>query len=258
MLAESTLFPPELQRRPRRVRRRKGTLSEILFARLFTLPHTLVGLGLLLSVPLTFATIYLGQVHQGRIVSKWTTTGKNGTHYQIKYEYDETGRHHSDERGCSQAEFNQLGNFSATQPAHPIEVRTLRLLGSESHEAFLPGESHSSPVWHIAFPALAWNGFMFLFAWFYYITPWRTKRLVRWGEPVAGRIYQKRAGGGRGIRYFLNCGFVHPGIGSRQVEVEVQRVMYNRAIEYEEVTMLCYPNRKRPVTVYEFGDFECA
>jgi len=254
MLVESVLLP-WLQRRPRRVRRRSGTWGELLFVRLFTLPHILVGLGLLLSVPLTFATVYLGQVHQGRIVSKWTTTGKNRIYYQVKYEYEVGGAIHSDERACSEPQFNQMGNFSTTEPVQPIEVRTLKFLGSESHEAYLPGESHFGPVWNIALPALLWNAFMCIFFWFFYITPWRMKRLVRWGEPVTGRIYQKRIGG-RG-RYFLKCAFIHPGIGSRQVEVEVQGLMYNRATEYEAVTMLCYPNRKRPVTVYEYGDFEC-
>jgi hypothetical protein len=205
---------------------------------------------------MTFATVYLGEVHQGRIVSKWTTTGKNGIYYHIRYEYGGRGAPHADERSCSESQFKHMGDFSATEPVQPIEVRTLNLLG-ESHEAFLPGESHFGPVWNIALPAVIWNAFMGVFFWFSYVTPWRIKRLVQRGEPVAGRIYQKRSSGGRGVRYFLRCAFIHPGLGPRQVEVEVHGVMYNRAREYEEVTMLCYPNRKRPVTVYDYGDFEC-
>ena len=57
MTADIATFPPP----PRRVRRKSlGSGCGVAFARLFLLPHTLIGIGLLLSVPQHLYVRYFG------------------------------------------------------------------------------------------------------------------------------------------------------------------------------------------------------
>ena len=257
IIETSYSIPPALQRRPRKVKRRRGTGCAVIFPRLFILPHIIIGIGLLTLVPVTLASVFFGQLHQGRVINKSTSSGKKGTYYQIRYEYEAGGRKRADERPCSRAQYDQMGDVSAAQASQPIEVRTLNLLGHEYKETFLPGESHWAPIRWIAWPALLWNAFLSVFLWILYVDPWRKKRLVRYGQPVVGRVFRKHVQHSRSETYYLDCAFDHPGIGPRQVEISVQPHLYNLALEGEAVTMLCYPGHKRPVTVYEYGDFEC-
>src|SRR2546421_6855580 len=160
IIETSYSIPTALQRRPRRVQRRRGTGCAVIFPRLFILPHTIIGIGLLALVPVTFASVFFGQLHQGQVVNKSTSSGKKGTYYQIRYEYEAGGRKRADERPCSRAQYNQMGDVSAAQASQPIEVRTLNLLGHEYKETFLPGESHWAPIRWIVWPALLWHALL--------------------------------------------------------------------------------------------------
>ncbi len=258
---ETFSMPKELERRPPRpVRRREGTLGcGIVFGRLFILPHVIVGLFLLLVMfPATIAAVFFGEVHDGRVVKTWTTTGKKGSvTYRMKYSYDAGGQERTGDRTVSKTEYQQLSGWSEGQWSGPLKVHTTSVMGHYFDQVVLPDESPWEPVGLSLVMALLWNGIVFIFVYLLWIAPWREKRLYRWGTPVPGRIFGKHTTRGKTTSYYLDYEFVQPGFGLRKKKQGVTSERYYAAREGEMVTVLCYPNRKGPTVVYEYGDFEC-
>jgi len=257
--AKDFQMPPELQRRPpRAIRRKSGAFGGcgLVFGRLFILPHMIIGLGLLFTVPLTIAEMFFGQVTQGQIIKKWTTSGKK-TNYHIKYEYDVNGVHRSGERSCSQSEYDAIADPSRTQPPPSIEIRGLNIAGRYFHEAMLPDESRWGKIGFFMFFALFWNGVLSVFVYILWIAPWREKRLYRWGTPVPGRIYGKHTRSGKSTSYYLDYEFIQPQLGMLRKRQSVPSERYYKAHEGQLVTVLCYPHKTRTTVIYEYGDFEC-
>jgi hypothetical protein len=256
---ETFSMPRELEgRRPRRVRRKAGSLGcGIVFGRLFILPHTLIGLFLLFMVPVTIAMMFFGQVHEGRVVTKWMTSGKKKINYHIRYSYDAGGEHRSGERSCSKSEYDAIAEPAPSRPPQSIEIRSVGLMGHHFHEAILPGESQWGKIGGTAAIALFWNGFLSIFVYFLWIAPWQEKRLCRWGTPVPGRIFGKHTRSGKSTSYYLDYEFIQPQIGICRKKQSVTSERYYQAREGELVTVLCYPQRTWGAVIYEYGDFEC-
>jgi len=250
-------MPPELAHRPpRAIRRKDGALGGcgLVFGRLFIMPHTIAGICLLCMVPLTFAEMYFGAVHQGSIVAKWTTYSKR-TNYHLRYTYDIAGRHRTAERSCSQKEYDPIN--PARDPPPTIEIHSIDILGLHFHEALLPDESRWGKVAVIAGMALFWNGVVSVFVFLFWIAPWQEKRLYRRGTPVPGRVFGKHTRSGKSVSYYVDYEFIHPQFGMLRKDVAVQSKPYHQAHDGQMVTILCYPHKKRPSLIYEFGNFEC-
>lgn len=250
-------MPPELHRPPPRSLRRKGGVlggCGLVFGRLFIMPHTIAGIVLLCMVPLAFAEMYFGAVHQGSITAKWTTYSKR-TNYHLRYAYDAGGKHRTDERSCSQKEYDPIN--PARDPPPTIEIRSIDILGLHFHEALLPGESRWAKVALIAGVALFWNGVLSVFVYLLWIAPWQEKRLYRRGTPVPGRVFGKHTRSGKSISYYLDYEFIHPQLGMLRKQQSVQSKPYHEAHQGQMVTILCYPQKKRPSVIYEYGNFEC-
>ena len=253
-------MPPELRRAtPRAIRRRQGAWAgcAVVFGRLFILPHMCVGVFLMLMVPITIGEMFFGTVQQGRIVGKWTTSTKR-TNYHIRYAYDVNGDHRAAERSCSEAEYQVIPDPARAQPPPTIEIRGLSVLGHYFHEAMLPGESRWAEIGALAGAALFWNGILSVFVYLLWILPWREKQLYRWGTPVPGRITGKHTRTGKSVSYYLDYEFISPrwGVLKRQQTIAGQQY-YHQTHPGQLVTILCYPQKKRPSVIYEFGSFEC-
>jgi hypothetical protein len=252
-------MPPELRKAPpRRIRRRSGAGAGcvIIFGRLFILPHTIIGIGLLCMIPLTFAKVFLGDVHQGRIVRTWTSSGDDSTNYHLGYEYDADGVHRSGDRTCSRSKYNAIGDPRRTQL--PIDVYSLNVLGWHTREALLPGESRWKRVGFYLLMALFWNGVVSVFVYMLWIAPWRVKQLYRWGLAVPGRIISKRTSSSDdSTTCYLDYEFIQPKLGRIQEKQSVSSERFAAANEGQLVTVLCHPRKRSPALIYEFGDFEC-
>jgi hypothetical protein len=250
-------MPPELARRPPRpVRRKSGMLGGcgLVFGRLFIMPHTIAGIVLLAMVPLTIAEMFFGTVQHGAIIAKWTTYSKR-TNYHLRYTYVVAGRTQTAERSCSQAEYNPIN--PAQQPPPAIEIRGINFLGHYFHEALLPDESRFGKVALWVGMALFWNGVLSIFFYMFWIFPWLEKRLYRRGIPVPGRVFGKHTRSGKTITHYIDYEFIHPQLGMLRKQQTVQSTSYHQAHDGQLVTILCYPHRKRPSLIYEFGNFEC-
>jgi len=252
-------MPRELQQPlPRRIRGRLGAGAGcvIVFCRLFILPHMIIGIGLLCMIPLTFAKVFFGDVHQGRIVRMWTSQGEDSTNYHLGYEYDADGVDRKGDRTCSRSKYNAFGDIHKAQP--PIHVYTLNLLGWHTQEALLPGESG---LWRVGFyilMALFWNGVVSVFAYMLWIAPWRVKQLYRRGLAVPGRIISKRTStSDDSTTWYLDYEFIQPKLGRVQEKQSVSSQQFAGAKEGQLVTVLCHPRKKSPAVIYEYGNFEC-
>lgn len=250
-------MPCELLRAtPRSIRRRNGVMSGcgLVFGRLFILPHMLVGIGMIVMIPLTIVKAYFGDVNHGIIVKKWITSGED-TNYHIKYEYDAGGVHHGGERTCSKSIYDAIGDPRQTQPT--IEIRSINILGRHFDEAILSGESRLRSLGFYLLFGFFWNAVLFVFVYVLWIAPWRTRQLYRRGTPVPGRINSKRISSGEDTTYYLGYEFIQPKFGLIRREQSVSSQQFASAGDGQFVTILCYPQKKAPTVIYEFGDFEC-
>jgi len=124
-------------------------------------------------------------------------------------------------------------------------------------QMFLPGESLWGPVWWAAFAALLSNGLAMLLVYYIWIVPAQHKGLCRQGKPIPGHISRMHSSSGKTTTYYLDYQFDHPGLGTRTAKMTVTSQRWHQAQVGEPVTVLCYPHRKRPTVIYEYGDFEC-
>ena len=105
--------------------------------------------------------------------------------------------------------------------------------------------------------ALFWNGVLSIFVYMLWIGPWQAKRLCQCGTAVPGRISGKHISRGKTTSYYLDYEFVQPPFGLRKKRQYVPSARYQQTHVGEMVTVLCFPNKKRPTVVYEYGYFEC-
>jgi hypothetical protein len=207
-------------------------------------------------VPMTIVKVFFGDTTEGRIVRKWTTSGED-TNYHVKYEYDADGVHRWGERSCSRAEYDAIGDPQRIQPPPSIEIRSINVLGRHFEEAIMPGETRLGRIGFYLLFGLFWNAIVSVFVYVLWIAPWRTKQLYRWGKPVPGRILSKRISSGEDTTYYLDFEFIQPQFGRLQTKQSVSSQRYSAASEGQLVTVLCHPQKKWPVVIYEYGDFEC-
>jgi hypothetical protein len=253
---EQYKIPRELEKRPPRpVRRRAGTLGcGIIAGRFFTLVLLGVGLVLLARIPIVYDVVTHGESHPGIVTKTWTSRGRRSTSYNVAYSYEAGGQSHSGSRSVTHAQYDQL---VASPTALPLDVRAKEVLGTYYDEMFLPGDSHTKPVWMAALVAVIINGVACLIGYLTWIVPMQHKRLCREGKPIPGRITRMHSSSGKTTTYYLDYEFDHPGLGLRTATMTVESQRWHQAQVGELVTALCYPNRKRPTVIYEYGDFEC-
>ena len=253
---EQFKIPRELEKRPpRAVRRRAGTLGcGLIFGRLFGLIFLGAGLVMLARIPIVYVVVTQGESHPGTVEKTWTSRGRRSTSYYVRYWYEAGGQVRSDSRSISYPQFEAL---TAQPNAVPLDVRAKEVFGSWYDQMFLPGESLTGPVWVAALVAVIMNGFACLIGYFIWYVPMQHKGLCRQGKPIAGRITRMHSSSGKTTTYYLDYEFDHPGLGVRTGTMTVSAERWHQAQVGEAVSVLCYPNRKRPTVMYEYGDFEC-
>ena len=249
-------IPRELERRPpRSVRRRPGTLGcSVVIARVIALVFLSVGIALLVMVPITIAVVTRGESHPGQVQKTWISRGRRGSSYHVRYYYEAGGQVHTASRAVSRSQYDQL---TSSPTSLPLDVRAMPISGVYFEQMFLPGESQSGPIWFAIAAAVISNGLAFLLIYYIWIIPAGHKRLCRYGKPILGHIVKMHSKSGKTTTYYLDYQFDHPGLGDRTATLTVQPDRWHQAQVGEPVTVLCYPNRKRPTLIYEYGDFEC-
>lgn len=182
--APPTRLPPT----PRRVRSRswsRGVGGFRWFMRLFMLPHTYIGLRMIVgAVGAPFVSAY-GIDVPGIVAAKEEEPGPDtDTTYVIRYTYTVDGA----EYRASAAVAGTV--YEWTPVGRPVRVRALRLLPGLSPLLDLEGPPPRVALAHLLI-ALFCNGILAFFVWLCWILPWREQRLLRFGTAVAGEIVAK-------------------------------------------------------------------
>jgi hypothetical protein len=253
---EQFKIPRELERRPPRpVHRRAGALGcGVIGGRFFALVFIVVGLVLLGRIPIVIAVVTHGESHVGTVEKTWSSRGRRSTSYHVRYWYEAGGQVRSDSRSVSHSQYDRL---SSSLPALPLDVRAKEIGGTYFNEMYLPGESLWGPVWVAVLVAVVGNGVAWLISYFAFIVPLQHKKLCREGKAIVGHITRMHSSSGKTTTYYLDYEFDHPGLGMRTATMTVTSERWHLAYVGEAVTVLCYPNKKRPTVMYEYGDFEC-
>jgi hypothetical protein len=250
--------PTHLPFPPRRVRANLRGAIGLWFLRLFILPHTLIGIGLLVNVPWTLlwavahsklpATVIRGEVH---------TSSKGGTSYKLYYRY-RVGEHWLDgSDGVSQAVYQHYQAPGASeQESRPATVRYFEL-GPFRKVHLVDAGAPAKEVLTFLFIACFWNGILSVFLYLAYWLPWRTRHLCRWGQAAAGTITECYTRSGKSTRYYINYQFPDPVTGqqcSHGMEVS-GRALWSKAARGAPVTVLYDPNRPKRSLAYEFAPY---
>ena len=259
MSASSTIdLPPP----PRILRRRKGTWQIAAgrwFLRLFMLPHTIIGLGMLASALYLPLLIVFGTDAPGKIDDLTLSSHRGKISYNVRYSYVVNGVAHPNAFTVSEEEFAGL------REGQPCPVRILPILPKT-----LPQPRGMREAWkaELGFLAIAafWNGCLSVFIWITWIAPWRAKQLVKWGEPVPGTILSKHEIRGKGtsykISYYFTAHISHAADGfeiyarSLSGSMDVSKSDYDAAYEGQPVTVLMSPARPSRSIVYEYSEYE--
>jgi len=250
-------IPPELELHPPRpVRRRRGTLAiPMVVGRLVAIFLLAFEFWLICEIVLTIAIVNHGESHPGQIQKTWSTPS-GGAHY-ARFTYEAGGRIHSGSRTISSEQYQQFFASPATQPALPIDVRVMPIGGFYFKQMYLPGEWLWGPVWRVL-EVMAEDAFVaWILIYLTWILPRRQKRLCRDGTPISGRIVKLRTLSNKATSYQVDYQFDHPRLGVQTERMLIQPKRWKPAEVGEPVTVLCYPNRKWPTMIYEYGDFEC-
>lgn len=259
-------FEPELNvALPRRVRLRDGFRAgcALWFVRLFLLPHTLVGIGILCAALWTtgifLAVGVFGSSYDGVIVKKDASRAVKGTKgWYVKYTYTVDGREYATEVSVSKERFAEINEGDA------ITVRALESSPESGPWPRVPGHWPITELGGKWIITLFWNGIMSVFLWNMYVRPWRIRRLVRWGWPTEGIIRDVQMKTGKGsTSYRINYEYAScPVDGSDGQLFSGKMTSTVKDASYAQtghlITVLYDPNKPTRSVVYRYSDYRAA
>ena len=262
---------------PREFKRRPGALIGLWGLRLFILPHTLVGIGLLGAMLFMPLWQMLGTTSMTPATRVWTTssnTKTTKTSYHVEYRDPVSGK--LKETGIGRAEFDRLSKLLPVKNAEPVQkssvvapaarvtAKSLKVGQWHYTDVIDAGSSGWKTVGFIWLFGLFWNAIVSVFAFMIYVQPWRDKRLRRDGDASPGRIIEKRtAKGNKGrTRYLLKYAFSprggmslrrRPSEEETTAEEDVSKDEWEAAAEGDEVWVLHWPGRAKPSALWGVG-----
>lgn len=225
--------------------------------RLFILPHTLIGFGMLgkavwstVSWPVVY---FAGSLVEGRIDETTATPNRknNSTAYSARYTF-----YLGNDAYHRQTTLSADG-YAAVQRGSVVRVRVCRWLPACGDWPDVPGFSSSNflSFWGVA---LFWNGVLSLFFWNLYFVPWREAALVRRGVPVVGRITEFGPSGDKERSHRVRYSYRWPTDGG---ELWVGHTDCRETGGYsigDVLTVLIDPRRPSRSLAYALSDFRVA
>ena len=193
--SQQLTFPPP----PRRVRRSVSSGCSLAFLRLFVLPHTLIGIGILAG-PAQLYTYYFGKPVTAVVDRSELRRGKkNNTTYHLTF------YHYTIDGVRVDAQMTSPPKKNAGETFEGRAVRILQL------GEFIPVPS---PIWRTSLffmcIALFWNGILSLFLYGAWIVPIQQRRLARYGEVAIGTVTLCERKRSKGASNWLHYAFQTP------------------------------------------------
>ena len=250
---------------PRRLLPKRGAAAGgcgLWFARLFILPHVIVGAGFIGCAVLYPVWALLGTDTQATVVGRSIRRGESWTHH-IEYVYKHGGRQYRGSSEVDEAYYNTLRTLDApekveAEPPPTVRVRHLGVGRLRYASALPPGAGMWSSLGFILVFAVFWNAILSVFVILLWIMPWRSRRLYKWGKATRGRITGKRSRASTPRGHKLEYEFALPGGRKASGRMGVASAMdWSQASVGEAVTVLYLGRNGRSSVIYEYGDYEC-
>jgi hypothetical protein len=250
---------------PRRVRYRDGwaTGCGLWFIRLFILPHTLIGIGIL-GAALGATGVYVGVLAlgtdcQGAVVKKEERPGSKGKTYRyVDYEYMVAGRVHTGRVTMSEVDYEQV------TVGDRFTVRALESAPQTDPWVRLPGQTPLADVGGKWLMALFWNGILSIFLWTVYVRPWQVRRLVRRGQPTEGIVRAATVSINKGTKsYHLTYEYAAPADDLLGPTLFTRKMTSTQKAAADVkvgdlVTVLYHPHKPRRSVIYKLTDYRAA
>ena len=262
---------PELQRAAPRALKRRGLLgAELIFVRLFIVPHTFIGLALLLVALASTAVFLVGSNAPAQVTARNISRGKN-TSYRLQFVYREAGALHRDSQDVS------ASDYDATPIGAAVQVR--RLTPLPNAQLVMPsGNRYPNPLPSWGF-ALFWNGIVSAFLYMAWVAPWQRKKLVAQGAATEGQITGKEIERGRNTSYVLRYRYAPreysqnssdpfstlapnaltraPATPPLSGTMNVAKADYEAAHEGDFVTIIYDQDKPKRSLIYRYAEFQC-
>jgi hypothetical protein len=240
-----TIPPP-----PRIIRAKPGAHTLVRAMRLFIIPHTLVGLFIMFSIPAQLYVAHFGTPVTA-VVEKLSATPsrKGGTVYEISFYYDLDGRRFEERASASAEVYDQL------HLRDRFQGRASSLL---SHSLFVGPAWQHEPLWQTVLFAVIWNAILCPFLYMFWIRPLHERWLARNGLAAPGTITGKKQTTGRGGYNRLYFTFHTAESQTINSKFDVAPADFHSATEGDPVTVLYNPRHPRRCIPFEYSDFTIA
>jgi hypothetical protein len=246
--------PPTL---PRPLVRRPQAAGAIRWlARLFILPHVLVGLSFLATIVIAVSNPLFGTDTDAHITEERVSRIKSGYSYQVTYAYVHGGRQILGYRSFSLGGRSSPSDEERLSPGKIVPVRHIGVGALRHEELLLPGESAWKGVAPVLFMAAFWNGIVGVFVYTLWYLPWRNRNLLRWGTAVPGQITRLHTKTGKSTSYHADYTFTMPGGTVHEATMTVStKELWETLAEGQPVTVLRSPGGPKPSVIHEASDY---
>jgi len=241
--ALTTLPPP-----PRTVHRKLGSGCGINFLRLFILPHTLIGIALLVAIPINLYIQTCGRPVTATVDKLDTHKSSKGKiYYRVHYHFTLDARRYDSQDSVP------LDTWNRTHAGDAIAGRAASVFG---HALFFSAGPFGGPsVLVLTGFALFWNSIVGVFFYIAWIAPIRQRLLVKYGAAAPGVVTGKHVIRGKNTRYKISYTFASRNFGKQSGSCTVSRSMYDAAQADAPCTILYNSEKPRRNLAYEFCDY---
>jgi len=221
--------------------------------RVFMLPHTVVGIGLIGALLVTALACLYGTDTTGYVTSTRTGSSKGHATYTVEYRYDGAAPGLTGETSVTPAIYASL---KRTKGAAPAEVQVSHYeLGPIHVSELAVVETLSSRLGFLSVFAAIWNASIGIFLWALYVVPYRDKQLVRLGARTPGKVTAKRTSRGRNTSYYVSYGYETASGELVEQEMGTRSELWSQLEEGAAVTVLYWPDRPKRSVAYELCNY---
>lgn len=226
--------------------------------RLFILPHTLIGLFLLLvAMPGIIVWAVAGHDYAAHVTRLWTDKDSKGrrTRYNANFTYTlPTGQRQSREFIAS-SQYRQL--MRVAPQSRTLTIRAIKVGPFVYDKPITSNGDAWASVVGVWFFGLFWCAITGVFVYLLYLQPFRQRLLYRSGDITPGKIVSKRTQRGKTTTHYLRYVFTLPDGRQFEKEMNTKRALWETAQVDQPVTVLYFPANPKRSIVYDFGPYEC-
>lgn len=250
----STIEPELLGPLPRTVRLKKRRTG-LGCIRIFIMPHTLVGIGMIAYALFLAAMLLFGEEVPGRVVDSHQGTDDDGDPaYTLVYTYRVGGTEYRGSSSVSRETFTRVSDGGVVRVvAFPLTP------GVGSSIAGEPGGG--GILLFVVVFAVFWNSILSVFLWQIYVLPHLHRQLFRSGSPVTGTVTKKEVARRKGreshvVHYQYAAGGETSAPSLMSGKMVVPKEEFGRLAEGDQLTVLYAPRRPSRSLLYRCGEYD--